>query len=86
MVTIKSEKDKSLLESATIHLEKVKDSSVVTYTISNEKGYFSLEGKTFEKELRLYVSFIGLKTYSKKIDIFEKIINENNSIKIKIEN
>lgn len=67
--TIKSEKDKSLLESATIHLEKVKDSSVVTYTISNEKGYFSLEGKTFEKELRLYVSFIGLKTYSKKIDI-----------------
>ena len=73
--TIKDEKDKSLLESATIHLEKTKDSSVVSYTISNDKGYFSLEGKTYEKELRLFVSFIGLKTYSKKITINNKSID-----------
>ena len=66
---IRSEKDQSLLESATIHLEKTKDSSVVSYTISNEKGLFTLEGKTFEKKLKLYISFIGLKTFSKKIII-----------------
>ncbi len=72
---VKDEKDKSLLESATIHLEKMKDSSVVSYTISNDKGFFSLEGKTYEKELRLYVSFIGLKTYSKKITISNKSID-----------
>ena len=72
---IQTEKDKSLLESATIHLEKVKDSSVVSYTISDDKGLFSLEGKTYEKELRLFVSFIGLKTYSKKITINNKSIN-----------
>ena len=73
--SIQTEKDKSLLESATIHLEKVKDSSVVSYTISDDKGLFSLEGKTYEKELRLFVSFIGLKTYSKKITINNKSIN-----------
>jgi hypothetical protein len=67
--TVKDAKDKSFLESATIHLEKVKDSSVVSYTISNEKGNFSLVGKTYEKELRVFISFIGLKTYSKKISI-----------------
>ena len=73
--TIKDSKDKSLLESATIHLEKLKDSSVVTYTISDEKGAFLLEGKTYEKELTLFVSFIGLKTYSKKITITDKLVN-----------
>ena len=72
---IKIEQNKSPLESATIHLEKTKDSSVVTYTISNNKGYFSLEGKTFEKELRLYISFIGLKTFTKKITINNKSLN-----------
>lgn len=73
--TIKAEKGKSPLESATIHLEKIKDSSVVSYTISNDKGFFSLEGKSFQKELKLYVSFIGLKTYSKKITLSNKSLD-----------
>jgi len=45
--TLQMEGDKSPIESATIHLEKVSDSTVVTYKISNDKGYFSLEGKSF---------------------------------------
>ncbi|MFY0630337.1 MAG: outer membrane beta-barrel protein [Flavobacteriaceae bacterium] len=69
--TIKSKADAISLESATIHLEKVKDSSVVTYTITDEKGKFKLEGKSFEKELRLVVSFVGYKPYSQKI-VFDK--------------
>ena len=73
--TLQSEEDKSPIESATIHLEKVSDSTVVSYTISNDKGYFSLEGKSFQKELKLYISFIGLKTYSKKIKINSKTLN-----------
>ncbi|MBL4604644.1 MAG: TonB-dependent receptor, partial [Flavobacteriaceae bacterium] len=68
---IKSKSDSTYLESATIHLEKVKDSSVVTYTITDEKGKFKLEGKSFEKEIRLVVSFVGYKPYSKRI-IFDK--------------
>ncbi|MFY0630336.1 MAG: TonB-dependent receptor [Flavobacteriaceae bacterium] len=69
--TIKSKVDSTFLESATVHLEKLKDSTVVTYTITDEKGKFKLEGKSFEKELRLVVSFVGYKPYSKKI-VFDK--------------
>lgn len=69
---IQSKNDSTYLESATVHLEKVKDSSVVTYTITDEKGKFKLEGKSFEKELRLVVSFVGYKPYAKKIVFDEK--------------
>ncbi|MEQ6123581.1 outer membrane beta-barrel protein [Pseudotenacibaculum sp. MALMAid0570] len=68
---LKSKSDSISLESATIHLEKLKDSSVVTYTISDKNGKFKLEGTTFEKELRLVASFVGYKSFSKKI-IFDK--------------
>lgn len=64
---LKSKSDSSLLESATVHLEKLKDSSVVTYTISDKNGKFKLEGTTFEKELRLVASFVGYKSFSRKI-------------------
>ena len=60
---LKSKSDSTFLEAATIHLEKIKDSSVVSYTISDSKGRFKLEGKTFEKELRLVASFIGYRSY-----------------------
>ena len=68
---LKSKNDSILLESATIHLEKIKDSSVVSYTISDEKGQFKLEGKTFEKELLLVVSYVGYASYTQKI-VFDK--------------
>jgi len=68
---LKSKSDATFLESATVHLEKVKDSSVVTYTISGKNGAFKLEGKTFEKELRLVVSFVGYQPYTTKI-VFDK--------------
>lgn len=73
--TVKAEKEKTPLEAATIHLEKVKDSTVVTYTITNEKGSFFLEGKSFEKELTLYVSYIGYKAFTKKITLSNKVID-----------
>lgn len=60
------------LESATIHLEKIQDSSVVSYTISDKKGRFSLEGKTYEKELNLFISHIGYQPYSIKLALTKK--------------
>ncbi|MCF6183294.1 MAG: carboxypeptidase-like regulatory domain-containing protein, partial [Bacteroidales bacterium] len=36
------------LESATVHLERVKDSSVVSYTITDKNGKFTLEDKTYD--------------------------------------
>ncbi|CAM1361008.1 Outer membrane receptor proteins, mostly Fe transport [Tenacibaculum sediminilitoris] len=67
--TINSEKDKTTIEAATVHLEKVKDSAIVTYTISNNKGKFSLEGKSFNKDVKLFISYVGMDSYSKSIQL-----------------
>ena len=73
--TLISEEDKMSLESATVYLERVKDSSLVTYTISNKDGDFILEDKTSDKSLNLYISYVGFQTYKKNILIDKGIIN-----------
>lgn len=65
--TLLSEEGKTPLESATIYIERVKDSSLVTYTISDKNGKFSLEGKTTDKSLNVYISYVGYQTYLKNI-------------------
>ncbi|WP_405611229.1 outer membrane beta-barrel protein [Polaribacter sp. Asnod1-A03] len=67
--TIKSQEDLELLESATVHAERLKDSSIVSYTISEAKGYFNLVGETSDSKVKLVVSFIGFEPYSKIIDV-----------------
>ncbi|AUC13788.1 TonB-dependent receptor [Tenacibaculum sp. SZ-18] len=68
---IQTQKEKMPIEAATVHLEKEKDSSIVSYTISDDKGYFSLEGKSFHTKVKLFVSFIGMDNYSKIISLDE---------------
>ncbi|WP_083643623.1 TonB-dependent receptor [Christiangramia flava] len=55
------------LGSATVYLEKVTDSSLVTYTISEDNGSFVLDGKSNDKELNLIVSYAGYSPYFKKV-------------------
>lgn len=66
---------KAPLESATIHLERVKDSTLVTYTISDSKGKFKLIDRTSDHSLNLYISYIGYKTYKRTIAIDKAIID-----------
>ncbi len=73
--TLITEDDKIALEAATIHLEHVKDSTLVTYTISDKNGQFSLEGKTADNRLNLYISYVGYKTYYQTIHLNTKIID-----------
>jgi len=42
------DKDNNIIESATVYLESIKDSTMITYTISDEKGMFNLSGRTKE--------------------------------------
>ncbi|WP_034041257.1 outer membrane beta-barrel protein [Wocania ichthyoenteri] len=72
---VKGDLNKMLLESATVYLERAKDSTLVTYTISDEKGDFILEGKTYDKELNLLISYVGYKTFKKSILINKEDIN-----------
>lgn len=67
--TLITEDDKQPLEAATVYLQRVKDSSLVTYTISDRNGKFLLEDKTTDRELNLFISYIGFQTYSQRIPI-----------------
>lgn len=69
---ISSEEGKTPIEAATIHLEQVKDSSVVSYTISDDKGNFSLEGKSYHNNLKIFISYVGMDSYSKSISLDKK--------------
>lgn len=70
-----SEDEKLPLESATVYLQRVKDSSLITYTISNQKGAFTLENKISDTQANLFVSYVGYQTYKKTIKIDKQKIN-----------
>ncbi|MBN2868486.1 MAG: hypothetical protein JXK08_07435, partial [Flavobacteriaceae bacterium] len=46
---IVAEEDNMPLEAATVYLERERDSSLVTYTISDKDGSFQLEDKTSDQ-------------------------------------
>ena len=70
-----AEDDQSPLEAATVYLQRVKDSSLVTYTISDKNGAFSLEDKTPDESLNLFISYVGYKTYFQKIKLDKEEID-----------
>jgi len=45
---------KAPLEASTIYAESLKDSSLVSYTVSDQKGMFELEGETSLKEVNVF--------------------------------
>lgn len=67
-------KEKTALNSATVYFQEIKDSTVVSYTTTDEKGAFSLEGKSKNKQILMFVSFLGYKKYTKKITTSKKTI------------
>jgi hypothetical protein len=67
--TIKSADNKEVLESATVHVERLKDSSIVAYTITNKKGIFKINANTSDAKIKLIISFIGFQPYSKIIRV-----------------
>src|SRR5680860_702874 len=61
------------LESATVFVEKIADSSLVTYTVSENDGSFLIAGKTEAEKLNFIISFSGFKSYYRQIKIVEEI-------------
>jgi hypothetical protein len=57
------------LESATIYLETLKDSTLISYTISDKNGVFLLEGKSVFKQCNLTVSYLGYEPFVTTIDL-----------------
>jgi len=54
------DKDNNLIESATVYLESIKDSTMITYTISDAKGEFNLSGNTKAEKANFFVSYTGM--------------------------
>jgi hypothetical protein len=73
--TVQTDIEKEPLESATVYLERIKDSTLVSYTISDKNGKFSLEDKTGDESLKLFISFVGYQTYSQIVKIDKGEIN-----------
>ncbi|MDF0718014.1 outer membrane beta-barrel protein [Muricauda sp. 334s03] len=57
----------SPIEAATIYAETLRDSSLITYTITNAQGIFALEGKTAYKKARLAFSSNGFESQTKEV-------------------
>jgi hypothetical protein len=81
------DKDNNLIESATVYLESIKDSTMITYTISDAKGAFNLSGNTRAEKAHLFVSYTGMMPLKKEIilsgktrSLGELILEENSQI------
>ena len=55
------------LESATVYIFAVKDSTIIDYTISDRKGLFSMITKKIRQPFYFKVSFIGYEDYKQEI-------------------
>ncbi|MGB5983610.1 MAG: outer membrane beta-barrel protein [Nonlabens sp.] len=57
------------LLSATVFLESVKDSTLITYSITGADGKFNLEGNTGYRLVNFFTSYQGYKEYKRVIDL-----------------
>jgi hypothetical protein len=73
--TIIAGDDQTPLESATVYLERVKDTALVTYTITDKYGKFELNDETYDENLNLIVSYVGFQNHHKNIKMDKTEIN-----------
>ncbi len=60
------------IEAATVYLTRVKDSTIIDYTISDKSGNFSLTTRKIAQPVNFKVSFVGYQDFSKVLDDFSK--------------
>ncbi|HLW31523.1 MAG TPA: outer membrane beta-barrel protein [Aequorivita sp.] len=67
--TLIDEETQNPLEAATVFMETVQDSTLITYTITDRNGKFVLHGNTSVKKTRVNISFVGYRSFQKEIDL-----------------
>ncbi|MDX1759168.1 MAG: carboxypeptidase-like regulatory domain-containing protein, partial [Arenibacter algicola] len=67
--TIVDAMTKAPLEASTVYAESIKDSTLVSYTVSDQKGVFELEGDTSLKEVNVFFSYNGYKPHYIKVKL-----------------
>lgn len=71
---LKNDQGKAL-ESATVYVESVKDSSIISYSISNKLGQFTLAGSTKEQKATFWVTYTGMDPIKKELDLTQSKIS-----------
>lgn len=61
--TVADSASKELLEMATVAVQDSKDSSLITYTLTDRSGAFKLTGLPADKAVRLLISYTGYRSY-----------------------
>jgi hypothetical protein len=69
---VKDATTKERMLSTTVYLESVKDSTLITYSITNEDGVFNLSGNTAYERVNFIASFQGYKNYSFLMSLEER--------------
>ena len=64
---ILDEKTKLPIESATVYISSVKDSTVVDYTITNKLGYFDFKTKKINQPVFLKISYVSYQEYKTQL-------------------
>tara|TARA_A100000171_G_C2140629_1_gene156007 strand:+ start:34932 stop:37709 length:2778 start_codon:yes stop_codon:yes gene_type:complete len=73
--TLTNQDTQEPLESATVYVERARDSTLVTYTITDQDGAFSVQERVGVKELKIYISYVGFETFQKDITLTSEEID-----------
>lgn len=57
------------LPSSTVFIETIADSTLISYSITDQDGFFDIRDYVKDSVLRLNISYTGMKPYQKKINI-----------------
>ncbi|TDQ07518.1 outer membrane beta-barrel protein [Pedobacter metabolipauper] len=60
---------KAPVEYATVAVVNTKDTTLISYTLSDKKGAFTISGITTERPTRLIVSYVGYKIIRRNLDL-----------------
>ena len=71
--TLIDDETKFPLEAATVFMETLQDSTLITYTITDRSGKFVLEGNTAVKNVRVNISFVGYETSQLQVDLNKSV-------------
>lgn len=72
------------LEAATVFLERPTDSTLVSYTISENDGDFILTGNTSAETLNLMVSFTGYQPYKQIVSLADNRVKKIGNISLSV--
>ncbi len=72
---VTDEETRASLEAATIYVETLRDSTLLSYTISDKNGLFELDLNTRRSSVNLFITYNGYITLTKQLQLDTPVIN-----------